>query len=476
MHTQHTHEESQGIAFPGACWTWAPRNAIRGLILLIAVSLGTSAHAIEPCRIEVVDAANSWPVPLVELRTNHQLRFVTDNAGVIAFDAPELMGVETWFTVEGHGYGVKADGFGRRGVRLTPKPGETLTIKVNRELPAKRLGRLTGAGLFAESQKLGEHSDWPESGILGCDSVQLVEHRGKLFWGWGDTTLPQYPLGLFHMLGATTALKPLTSFEPPLELPYKYFRDAKGKPRNVAEMPGSGPTWLSGYASLPTASGDEKLVAAYVKIKNMLTAYECGLCIWDEKSRNFKLHKKLWTLSDAEPKQPLMPEGHPVLWKDKNGTQWLLVGDPFPRLKCKPTFAAWEDPSQWQPLKPQKTVLTADHGEPVIPHRGSIAWNNYRKRWVTVFTQTFGKPSALGEIWYAEADSPFGPWENAVKVVTHNNYTFYNPRLHPELTSTDSPILLFEGTYTATFADHAIPTPRYDYNQVMYRLDLDELQ
>jgi hypothetical protein len=448
---------------------------MRKALTTLLITMTSLAHALEPCRIEVVDAENGWPVPLVELRTNHQLRFVTDNAGLIAFDAPELMGVETWFTIEGHGYGVKADGFGYRGLRLTPQPGEKLTVKVNRELPAKRLGRLTGGGLFAESQKLGGHTAWQESGILGCDSVQLAEHNGKLFWGWGDTTLPQYPLGLFHMLGATTDLKPLASFEPPLKLPFEYFRDANGRPRNTAEMPGPGPTWLSGYASLPDRDRVHHLVATYVKIKNMLTAYECGLCVWDEKSQNFKLHKKLWTLSDAEPKQPLMPEGHPVLWKDDDGTYSLLFGDPFPRLKFKPTFAAWEDPSQWEAIAPQKEVPTANGEESVTPHRGSIAWNNYRKRWVTVFTQMYGKPSSLGEIWYAEADSPFGPWKDAVKVVTHNNYTFYNPRLHPELTSTDSPILLFEGTYTATFADHAIPTPRYDYNQVMYRLDLDEL-
>ena len=32
-------------------------------------------------------------------------------------------------------------------------------------------------------------------------------------------------------------------------------------------------------------------------------------------------------------------------------------------------------------------------------------------------------------------------------------------------------IIYFEGTYTNTFTDH-VPTPRYNYNQVMYKLDL----
>jgi hypothetical protein len=90
--------------------------------------------------------------------------------------------------------------------------------------------------------------------------------------------------------------------------------------------------------------------------------------------------------------------------------------------------------------------------------------------------QKFGKPSAFGEIWYAEAPSPFGPWGQAVKVLSHKNYTFYNPRIHPEFTPDRSPILLFEGTYSQTFADRPEPTPRYDYNQIMYRLDLDDPQ
>ncbi len=32
----------------------------------------------------------------------------------------------------------------------------------------------------------------------------------------------------------------------------------------------------------------------------------------------------------------------------------------------------------------------------------------------------------------------------------------------------------FEGTYTATFSGNKDPTPRYDYNQVMYQLDLSD--
>ena len=78
----------------------------------------------------------------------------------------------------------------------------------------------------------------------------------------------------------------------------------------------------------------------------------------------------------------------------------------------------------------------------------------------------------LGEIWYAEADDPTGPWEKARKIVTHEKYSFYNPAQHPFLFQDGGRIIYFEGTYTAEFSGNKSHTPRYDYNQVMYRLDL----
>lgn len=445
--------------------------------LLACGSLGLAGEAnpaSQLCRIEVVEKGSGWPVPLVELRTTHHARFFTDNAGVIAFDLPELMGRETWFDVIGNGYEVPKDGFGYRGVRLTPQPGRTLRVEVNRRIAAKRLGRITGGGLFAESQKLGRELDWREPGILGCDSIQNAVHRGKMFWLWGDTTLAKYPLGLFHGTSATTPIQPLEKFTPPIRLKLDYFTDDQGVPRNVATMPGSGPTWVTGYLSLPDRHGEARLVGAYVKIKPPLEAYEWGLCVWNDATANFEPLRVVWTKSDATPKAPPVPEGHPVFWRDNAGKEWVLFGNPLPTLRCPATFEHWQDSSKWEVLKPQATLVSATDGKPVKPHSGSIAWNPFRQRWVTVFMEHFGKPSAFGELWYAEAKSPTGPWGRAVKVLSHENYTFYNPRIHPEFTAADSPVLIFEGTYTLQFADKPHPTPRYDYNQILYRLDLDD--
>src|SRR5262245_13635860 len=119
------------------------------IFTLLSIAIATTATAVRaesptsPCRIECLHKEHGCPVPMVELQTTHNVKFVTDNAGRIAFDLPELMGQETWLTVTSDGYEIPADGFGNRGKRITPKPGESVTIEVNRTSIAKRLGRVT---------------------------------------------------------------------------------------------------------------------------------------------------------------------------------------------------------------------------------------------------------------------------------------------------------------------------------------------
>ncbi len=442
----------------------------------IVVAACTVAHAAETplCRIVVTDAENGWQVPLIELRTTHQLRFFTDNAGMIAMDASELMGRETWFGVHGHGYSVAADGFGLRGVRLTPQPGATLIVKVQRDNIAKRLGRLTGGGLFAESQKLGDRRDAIDGPIVGCDSVQLAEYRGRLIWAWGDTTLSKYPLGIFNASSATTPLMPLKEFAPPLQMPYIYYRNDAGAARGVANMPGPGPTWLTAYFSVKDGDGQERLCATYRKITPPLTTYEVGLAVWDDKVEEFRSARVLWKKDSGEPEPKHFPDGHPARWTDAQGKKWLLFGNPLPRLKCSDSFTGWHDPQNWEPLSPPETLPSVNDGKPIKLHSGSIAWSAHRQRWVTVFMQHFGKTSPFGELWYAEAKDPLGAWGPTVQILTHDNYSFYNPRIQMEITPANADFLIFEGTYTQDFANRPHPTPRYDYNQMLYRLDLDD--
>jgi hypothetical protein len=85
-----------------------------------------------------------------------------------------------------------------------------------------------------------------------------------------------------------------------------------------------------------------------------------------------------------------------------------------------------------------------------------------------------GSSSFLGEIWFSEADSLLGPWLRATKVVTHHRYSFYNPVHHPFFDQQEGRLIYFEGTYTNAFSGTKEKTPRYDYNQIMYRLDLSD--
>src|SRR5436190_8014437 len=88
--------------------------------------------------IRVVDAATGRGVPLVELETVNSLRFVTDNAGRVAFHEPDLMGREVFFWVRSHGYQAPKDGFGFAGVRITPRPGRPAIIRLTRRMAAER--------------------------------------------------------------------------------------------------------------------------------------------------------------------------------------------------------------------------------------------------------------------------------------------------------------------------------------------------
>lgn len=431
-----------------------------------------------PCRIEVVEAGSGWPVPLVELRTTHQLTWITDNAGVAAIDALELQGREVYFHVSSDGYELAKDGFGNRGVRVEVREGAVHRVELTRTMIARRLGRLTGAGLFAESQKTGRDLDWKESGVFGCDSAQSAIHRGQRYWLWGDTTLAHYPLGLFDSLGATSKVHPLDTVTPPLKLNYDFFRDAKGRPRGITPMPGDGPTWATAMVSLPDRNGTPRLVCTYMKIQPPMDAYEWGLAVWNEETRRFDRHQVIWKRAPDALSAPNLPVGHAVFWQDTNRVDWVLFCHPFPTLKCRANFESWQNPRDWQPVESSPELLSAKDGVKVRAHTGvhagGMGWHPWRRRWVSVFQESGGTPSPLGELWYAEAASPLGPWGPAVKVLTHRNYTFYNPCLHLDWGLESGPVILFEGTYTREFSRNPTPTPRYDYNQILYGLDLED--
>lgn len=450
--------------------------SLLSLASLTAIPLAAAADEPRPFHVRAVDAGTKRPIPLVTFTTTHGSAFITDNLGVAAIDDPELVGHEVFLTIGSHGYRFPKDGFGFAGKRFTVAPGGSAEVELERVNLAERLHRITGAGRFAESLKAGLRVDDPHpihnALVSGCDSVLNAVFGGRLFWIWGDTSRLRYPLGNFHASGATTALDTGGRLDPEsgTGIVLEYFTDEAGFAAEMAKMAGEGPTWLTALATLPDAGGRDHLVATYLKIRAPMEVYERGLCEFDPATNRFR---KVFTFPEDALR---VPEGHPFRHQDDGGREVVLVGDPFPKLQIPARYEAWLDPSTYEAVDSEVALEDAGSGNPVNVHRGSVAWNAHLGKWIAIFVAQGGKdaPSFLGEVFYAEADAPTGPWRRAVKVVTHDGYSFYNPKLHPEFGDPSGRVVYFEGTYARTFSRTVAPTPRYDYNQVLYRLDLED--
>ncbi len=465
--------------------------------------------------IRVVDSASGRGVPLVELETVNGLKFVTDNAGRIAFQEPGLMGREIFFNVRSHGYEVPKDGFGFRGVRIAPTVGKPVEIKIARKIVAERLCRLTGEGLHRDGDLLGHKPPFaasPNPGrVAGQDSVQSAIYKGKVHWFWGDTLRMEYPLGLFRMAGATSAVPDPKDPEsdPAHGIAFDYFTDKKtGFARAMMPLPErpEGVVWVGAVFVVPDEKGADKLIGHYSRRKGLDGEFEQGIALFNDDKAIFESARKL-PLKETWRR----PSGHPIPF-DEDGKKWLLFGSPNPNVRVPATLKAVLDPEQyeaftcelgtdgrpswrWQKelpptdskaehrwvkdkkLKPEFARFSpADASAPadrIALHSGSVRWNEYRKKWVLLAGQIGGESSHLGEVWYAEAIHPTGPFSTAVKVLTHDRQTFYNVCHHPFLDRDGGRTIHFEGTYTNDFSGNPEKTPRYNYNQMLYRLNLD---
>src|SRR5262245_22741779 len=122
---------------------------------ILAVTLVSVADPLVPFAVEVVDDQTGRGVPLVELTTTSNVTYVTDSAGIVAFDEPGLMNQRVFFHVQSHGYEFRKDGFGIRGVALDITPGGSAQIKIKRLNIAERLYRMTGQGIYRDSVLVG---------------------------------------------------------------------------------------------------------------------------------------------------------------------------------------------------------------------------------------------------------------------------------------------------------------------------------
>ncbi|HWB11666.1 MAG TPA: hypothetical protein VG826_20715 [Pirellulales bacterium] len=489
---------------------------------LLSVMFAAEPGQSDAFRITVVDAETQRGVPLVELTTTNQLSYVTDSNGIVAFNESGLMNQKVFFHVSSHGYEFPKDGFGYRGKALDVRPGGSARLEIKRLNIARRLYRVTGQGIYRDSLLTGVAApiDKPllNAQVFGSDSVVNAIFRGKLYWFWGDTLRPSYPLGNFHAPGATSHLPGDGGLNPAIGVNLNYFLDDEGFAKPTCRMPGDGPTWIDSLFVVRDGA-KERMFAAYLKVRGTLDVYARGLAEFDEDERRFE------QVLEFDASSPVFPSGHTFI-HEEDGVSYVYFANPAPLLRVRADVESIRDLSRYEAysclvpgsrlqedavssaqldreadgtltwswkrdtpvvspqaqsrllkaggLKPGEAavdLVDPDSKQHAVAHRGSVYFNEFRRRWIMIATE-IGGTSQLGEIWYAEADAPQGPWRYARKVLTHDRYSFYNPKQHPYFDQEGGRLIYFEGTYTNSFSGNPAQTPRYDYNQVMYQLDL----
>jgi hypothetical protein len=498
-------------------------------LIILAGCLATGATQAAPAdyfAIHIIDDQTGRGVPLVKLQTTNKVRYYTDSNGYVAFDEPGLMDQKIYFEISSWGYEAPEIGFDYHGAILHTTPGKEAEIKIHRKNIAERLYRLTGEGIYRDTVLLGKKPPIAQGllngKIMGSDTVETAIYHGKMYWFWGDSDCPFFPLGNFSTSGATSALPAELNLDRGID--YTYFVNKEnGFARGMISVSSkqSLPIWIDGLMVVPDRAGHERLLCRFVRTKN-LAVVEQGLA-------EFNDSKELFEQISTYPRgAPLAPQGHPMR-AITGGKTYYYFPSPYPIARVlldyehatdlksyegftclKPGTAFANEHSQtnrddkgnlvwaWQqgadPIGPgqfntlEKAGLVKADESPyqmrdaatgALLHvvQGTVAWNPYLKKWTMLFGQQGGE-SNLGEIWFATANAPEGPWRAARKVATHamkkDNNDFYNPMQHPEFMQTGGKMIYFEGTFVTTFSGNPAPTPRYDYNQMMYRLDLSD--
>jgi hypothetical protein len=487
------------------------------LSILFTCGLNCVNGADQYMTIRVIDADTQRGVPLVQLMTVNHRSFITDNHGVVAFDEAGLMNRRVFFHVFSHGYQFPKDGFGYRGRAIPVKAGGTVTLKLQRINVAERLYRVTGEGKYRDSRRLGLDIPVREKlpgGVLGSDSVLTETIGDTIYWFWGDTNRAGYPLGNFHVPGASSKLPDKGGLAPHIGVDLAYFLNEKGVAKQTCKMPGRGPTWLDCLMKIEGQGKSVRLFAMYMKVEAPLHIYERGIVEFNLATQNWE-HRI--TFPDS---QIIVPHGHPFKHRDADGWFFYFAGG-MPNTRVPATVKDILDPTRYQAYTcltqttnslpnvrrdnnnelafrwttrgpvlsvslAQKLVqagklsakeipglIDIETGKLISPHHGSVYYNAYRRKYVMIISQSMGH-SMLGEVWFSEAATPSGPWKYARRIITHDNYSFYNPKQHPMLDVEGGRTIFFEGTYTTTFSGNPHPTPGYDYNQIMYKLDLTD--
>jgi len=378
----------------------------------------------------------------MELKLPNDVKYWTDSAGIAALDEPSLVGREVFIAIRGHGYEYPQDTYLGRGVNLRIDPGRVHELQVRRTMIAERLYRLTGEGIYRDSMLAGlpVPAGWTEANalVLGQDTVSAALYRGRLFWIWGDTVGPAY--WNFSVSAATSD----PGDDCAVAVIYRYFTDSDGRVRQMLPLEGNSLVWIEGLIPMVDPDGEERLLATYTRQDGLQFPDECGLALFNDDTQVFEPWVQMPCRAEHFSSHPFQHEGY-----------WYL----YPWLRVPDDWEAIQDTSTWE--------TRAVQWPPNAPRPSCVVWNEYRNRWVLLLED-------FGDVYYAEAAEPEGPYGRAVKIIEHDDYNLYNVVTHAFFNKDGGREIYIEGTYTDAFSGAVEKTPRYNYNQVMYRLRLDD--
>jgi len=407
----------------------------------LAAALGAE-QASDYFIIRVLDQDTGRGVPLVELTLSNEVKYWTDSAGVAALHEPSLEGRDVFVHVRSHGYTLAQETPFGVGSTLKIESGKTHELRVQNTMPAERLYRLTGEGIYRDSVMAGLAVPMQQpllnAGVFGQDTVSATLYRGKLFWIWGDTVGTDF--WNFSVSAATSS----PDDNPSVAVNYHYFTDDQGHAKPMLPLAGEGMVWIEGLITLKDPRGEERLIASYTRQDGLQFPDECGLALFDDASALFKPWHSMPCHSEHYSSHPFLHDGY-----------WYF----YPWLRVPNRWDAVQDPKQWQTREVQWQL----NGK----RPASVVWNEFRQRWILL-------SEASGSVYYAEAKAPEGPYGKSVEIIRHDNYNFYNVATHAFFNQENGRVIYLEGTYTDSFSNAKEKTPRYNYNQIMYRLQLDD--
>jgi hypothetical protein len=555
----------------------------------IALAFAPTAAAAAPWlafRIDCVDEETGRGVPLVQLKTSSYIAWISDSAGVIAFDEPGLLGLDVYFVVLTDGYSVVTtlpnEPHSEPGVLLRTEAGGRANITLRRLQPAERLFRLTGGGLYRDSILVGAEAPIVQpllssAGVLGQDSLMAAPYKGQVFWFFGDTECPAGPRDTDcqhyarFTTGATSPLSEARGARPP-SLVY-FASEAKhdpggmaadgrpsaallarwnprgfAHPRAMLAGPGEPPefnmsTWI-GSLTVLSEHGEERMYTTFV-CPNGGPDQLFGLARWDDAAEVFR---------------PVGGAAYRMRYSGAQTVQRLRQGDEehvyfasaFAMSRVAASFSAIEEPSAYEYFTPctsagcganmsaaswawrradldgqpggvayfgpeqeaaairegklaaadsRMQVVDAQTKQPIggILIRGSVAWNAHRNAYLLIAVRKHEAASdgtsRFGEIYACEASEITGPWRECTNVVTHNvtGSSCYNPMALPWLEEEGGRVVFLACTFTSMTSgtdgasdracrfddyggvDCAVAVPRYEYNNLVFRLDLAKM-